>query len=107
LSALPAHSLLSLERNNNLTGAPLVLAAAACCVLRCPQPKIEGSSAAGDSRLCIARVVSSTISRRIANRHGAVTDAQQRPGFQIRILNSAGEIEESIAFDERANRMRI
>ncbi len=40
-------------------------------------------------------------------RHDAVTDAQQRPGFQIRILNAAGEIEESIAFDERANRMRV
>ncbi len=33
---------------------------------------------------------------RIANRHG-----------EIRILNAAGEIEESIAFDERTNRIRV
>jgi hypothetical protein len=45
--------------------------------------------------------------RNCPNRHGAVTDAQQRPGFQIRILNAAGEIEESIALDERYNRMRV
>ncbi len=47
------------------------------------------------------------VTRNAAEGEAGLSNAQQRPGFQIRILNAAGEIEESIAFDERENRLRV
>ena len=41
-----------------------------------------------------------------AIRYAQTCRTAQRHG-EIRVLNAGGEIEESIAFDERANRMRV